>query len=70
MNDSALRAILVFCTAGMIVAVSGLAVAAVGVAVGSGGPTMPGAFLGLFYVLCSVFGVTGAWLLMRVEDER
>ena len=70
MIDRTLKAILVFCTAGMIVAVSGLAVAAVGVAVGSGGPTIPAAFLGLVYVLCGALGVSGAWLLARVEDER
>jgi hypothetical protein len=70
MIDRALKAILLFCAAGGIVAFSMVTTAAAGVIAGSSGPNIPAPFLGLFYLLCGVFGTAGAWVAARLGAQR
>ncbi|MDH6116895.1 hypothetical protein ABH930_000314 [Kitasatospora sp. GAS204A] len=70
MIDRALKAILLLCAAGLIVAVSMLVTAAAGVVAGSDGPSIPAPFLGLFYLLWGVFGIAGAWVVARLGAQR
>jgi hypothetical protein len=68
--DRLVRSILVLCLAGMIVSLSLLATAAIGTINDSRGSTIPGPYLGLFYLLCLLLGTAGAWAVSRLEALR
>lgn len=63
-----LKAIMVFCTAVAVVALSMMVTGAAGTIVGSQGTRIPTDFLALFYGLCGTLGAVAAWAISHMDD--